>query len=172
MEAAPATFGPQASVAETVEALREIVKMTLVTYVYVVEDGRLVGVVTMRDLLFEAPSRSLGEIMLRSPRTLSPELPLAEAMKTVLYLHYPVYPICDVEGRLLGVVRGQALFEEQAVEITAQAGSMVGVDREERISTSLIAASSFATRGCWSTCSPHSSRAAWWPSSRAPSTAS
>jgi len=147
MEAAPATFGPQASVAETVEALREIVKMTLVTYVYVVDDGRLVGVVTMRDLLFEAPSRVLGEIMLRSPRTLAPELPLADAMKTVLYLHYPVYPICDGEGRLLGVVRGQALFEEQAVEITAQAGSMVGVDREERISTSFMR--SFKFRHPW-----------------------
>ena len=74
-------------------------------------------------------------------------LSLAEAMKTVLYLHYPVYPICDGEGRLLGVVRGQALFEEQAVEITAQAGSMVGVDREERISTSLIG--SFKFRHPW-----------------------
>jgi magnesium transporter len=148
MEAAPAAFGPQASVAETIEALREIVKATLVTYVYVVDDdGRLAGVVTMRDLLFEAPSRMLGEIMLRDPRTLAPEMALADAMKAVLYLHYPVYPVCDGAGRLLGVVRGQALFEEQAIEITAQAGSMVGVDREERISTPFM--NSFRFRHPW-----------------------
>jgi len=148
MEAAPATFVPGTRVADTIEALREIVKATLVTYVYVVDDeGRLAGVVTMRDLLFEAPSRTLGEIMLRDPRKLAPEMALADAMKAVLYLHYPVYPVCDGTGRLLGVLRGQALFEEQAVEITAQPGSMVGVDREERISTPFL--SSFKFRHPW-----------------------
>jgi magnesium transporter len=32
-------------------------------------------------------------------------------------------------------VRGQAMFEEQAYEISAQAGRMVGVDKEERLTT-------------------------------------
>jgi len=35
----------------------------------------------------------------------------------------------------VGLVRGRVLFEEQAFEISAQAGRMVGVDKEERIST-------------------------------------
>jgi magnesium transporter len=47
----------------------------------------------------------------------------------------PVYPVCDQDGRLLGVLRGQMLFEAQAVELSAQAGSMVGVEREERLHT-------------------------------------
>ena len=38
-------------------------------------------------------------------------------------------------GRLVGMVRGQALFERQAFEISAQAGSMVGVEKEERVGT-------------------------------------
>ena len=33
------------------------------------------------------------------------------------------------------MVRGRTLFQEQAFEISAQAGSMVGVEREERLST-------------------------------------
>jgi len=32
-------------------------------------------------------------------------------------------------------VRGQSMFEEQAYEISAQAGRMVGVDKEERLTT-------------------------------------
>ncbi len=58
-------------------------------------------------------------------------------MQLTLARHYPVYPVCADDGTLLGLVRGQTLFEAKAFEITAQAGSMVGVEREERISTPL-----------------------------------
>jgi magnesium transporter len=56
-------------------------------------------------------------------------------MKLVLNRHYPVYPVCDEAGRLIGIVRGQVMFEAQAFEISAQAGSMVGVEKEERLTT-------------------------------------
>jgi magnesium transporter len=56
-------------------------------------------------------------------------------MKATLNRHFPVYPVCDAEGRLLGTVRGQSLFEARAVELSAQAGTMVGVNDEERLST-------------------------------------
>jgi magnesium transporter len=46
-----------------------------------------------------------------------------------------VYPVCDGAGKLVGIVRGQTLFEHQAFELSAQAGSMVGVEREERLGT-------------------------------------
>jgi magnesium transporter len=49
--------------------------------------------------------------------------------------HFPVYPVGDAEGRLVGLVRGQMLFEAQAVELSAQPGSMVGVEKEERLNT-------------------------------------
>jgi magnesium transporter len=55
-------------------------------------------------------------------------------MKQVLNRHYPVYPVCD-EGRLVGLLRGAALFQQQAIEISAQPGTMVGVEKEERLST-------------------------------------
>ena len=40
---------------------------------------------------------------------------------------------CDGEGRLTGLVRGEELFAKQAIEISAQSGKMVGVDKEERL---------------------------------------
>jgi magnesium transporter len=43
--------------------------------------------------------------------------------------------VCDRGGRLVGIVRGRTLFEEQALEISAQPGTMVGVEKEERLST-------------------------------------
>jgi magnesium transporter len=56
-------------------------------------------------------------------------------MKAVLTRHYPVYPVCDAQGRLVGLIRGQMLFEAEAIELSAQPGAMVGVEREERLST-------------------------------------
>ena len=38
---------------------------------------------------------------------------------------------------LKGLVRGEELFAEQAIEISAQAGQMVGVEKEERLATPL-----------------------------------
>ena len=54
---------------------------------------------------------------------------------------------CDADGVLLGLVRGQAMFEEQAFEITAQAGTMVGVEKEERLITPI--GQSFKYRHPW-----------------------
>ena len=63
---------------------------------------------------------------------------LTEAMRVVVNKHYPVYPVCSKDGVLLGLVRGQTLFEARAIEISAQVGSMVGVEKEERLSTPLL----------------------------------
>ena len=136
MEPPAGVFHPHDTVAATVEKLREITKEKFITYCFITgEDDRLVGVITMRDLLLNPPERRLDELMLRDPFTLNPETPILEAMKSTLSRHYPVYPVCDDAGRLVGLVRGQALAEAQAFELTAQAGSMVGVEKEERLAT-------------------------------------
>lgn len=129
-------FPPGLSVAETTARIREIVKTTFVTYGFVADDtGKLLGVVTMRDLLLADDEARLEAIMLRDPFSLRPEQPLLEAARQVVARHFPVYPVCDAAGRLVGTVRGRTLFEEQALEISAQAGAMVGVEKEERLAT-------------------------------------
>ncbi len=148
MEPAYAVFHPGMSVAQTIERLRALIKIAFITYGYVVDENhRLCGLITMRDLLFAADDQRLDSLMLRNVFTLKPETPLNEAMKLVLDRHYPVYPVCDADGVLLGLIRGQAMFEEQAIEITAQVGTMVGVDKEERLATPLK--QSFKFRHPW-----------------------
>ena len=131
-----AAFPPERTIGETIEALRERVKNAFITYVYVVDAaGRLLGIVTMRDLLFGDHALPLGDVMLRSVFSLPAALPLEEAMRRVLDRHYPVYPVVDDAGRLVGLLRGQAMFEARAIDISAQPGTMVGVEKEERVGT-------------------------------------
>lgn len=136
MERPPAVFRPSATIGEVIDELREIVRRRMVTYIFVTEaDGRLVGVVAFRELLFATREQKLVDVMLGNPFFLRPDAPLVNAMQEVVTRHYPVYPVCDEAGRLLGMVKGQVLFEQQAFEISAQAGSMVGVEKEERLAT-------------------------------------
>jgi magnesium transporter len=148
MEAPVSVFRPEMTVGEAIEALRPLVNTVLITYVYVVDaDGRLAGLVTMRDLLFGDHRARLSDVMLADPFALSPELKVGEAMKLTVNRHYPQYPVRDADGRLVGLVRGAALFELEAFEITAQPGAMVGVEREERIATPIL--QSFKFRNPW-----------------------
>ncbi|MBK6725839.1 MAG: magnesium transporter [Xanthomonadales bacterium] len=136
MERPLAVFRPETTVGQVVEALREVVKKAFVTYVFVTEsDGRMVGVVAFRELLFAGSGQTLAAVMVKQPFALRPDMELVDAMREVVTRHYPAYPVCDAENRLVGSVRGQVLFEQQAFEISAQAGAMVGVEKEERLST-------------------------------------
>jgi len=136
MEQPLAMFRPTATVGETIEALRGLVKRAFITYGFITEaDGRLVGVITFRELLFADRSQPLAEIMVPRPFSLRPEMSLVDAMREVVTKHFPVYPVTDASGRLIGMVRGQNLFQQQAYEISAQAGAMVGVEKEERLAT-------------------------------------
>jgi magnesium transporter len=148
MEPAVAVFSPAHTVAEAIELLRYLVKAAFITYGFVTEpDGKLIGVITMRDLLFSEPSTRLDEIMLTDVFSLQADQPLLDAMRLTLYRHYPVYPVCDSEGVLVGLVRGQQMFERQAIELSAQPGSMVGVEKEERTATPFLR--SFRFRHPW-----------------------
>src|SRR3954465_15077206 len=139
MGAGGASYPPDQTVGQTVEKLRELVKTTFITYVYVVDaQARLLGIVTMRDLLFSDHASQLRNVMLRDPFALPANRELMDAMKLVLDRHYPVYPVVDDGRRLIGLVRGQSMFEAQAIEISMQAGSMVGLEKEERLSTPVL----------------------------------
>src|SRR6185503_7936622 len=101
MEPVVAAYAPEQSIGDTVDKLRELVKTTFITYVYVIDaEQRLLGIVTMRDLLFSDKAAALRNVMLRDPFALQAATPMMDAMKQVLDRHFPVYPVID-EGRRL-----------------------------------------------------------------------
>lgn len=139
MEPPVAVFPPHLTVAEAIERIRELAHQRLFTYGYIVDEAQhLLGVVTMRDLLLHDKAERLEAFMLRHPFSLRPQAAIPDAMRLTANRHYPSYPVCNEDGVLVGIVRGAKIFEEQAIEISAQPGAMVGVEREERTNTSLV----------------------------------
>ena len=148
LEDPPAVFRSGTSVATAIDVLRETIRQRMVTYLFVVDPAnRLIGVAAFRELLYAERTQTLDQVMLRSPFFLLPDMTLMQAMREVVTRHYPVYPVCEADGTLVGQVRGQTLFEQQAFEISAQAGAMVGVEKEERLATPLMR--SFKFRHPW-----------------------
>ena len=125
------------TVAETIENLREQTKTAFITYCYLTdEQGRLEGLVVMREMLLAKPGDKLSDIKIDA-FALREDMLLEDALKEALGRHYPVYPVVDAAGKLVGLVRGEPLFANRAVAISGQSGSMVGVDKEERLGTPL-----------------------------------
>ena len=128
-------FRGDATIAETVEMLREATKSAFITYCYVTDEaGKLTGLVVMREMLLAKPDTKLSEIKIDA-FAFRDDMLLEDALKEALKRHYPVYPVVDAAGKLVGLVRGETLFANRAVAISGQSGSMVGVDKEERLLT-------------------------------------
>lgn len=148
MEPPRGALPQQTSVADTIAWLRAQPEPQQLTYLYALDAAqRLVGLVVMRELLLAEPGQTLAQVMLREPFRLAPDTPVGEAVAATVRRHYPVYPVCDEDGRLVGIVRGWKLFEHQALELSAQSGRMVGIDKEERVGTPFWAA--FRARHPW-----------------------
>ena len=148
LEDPPAVFLSGTKVRDAINELRNLIRQRLVVYMFVVDAKEcLLGVVAFRELLYAAPDATLDSIMIAKPFTLHPRQRLVDAMREVVTRHFPVYPVCEDNGYLVGLVRGQVMFEQQAFEISAQAGSMVGVEKEERLQTPWLR--SFKFRHPW-----------------------
>ena len=149
MEPVHGVLPAHTTVAQAIEFLRsEDTPTEQITYLYVADGGDcMLGLVVMRDLIVSPPATPLSAIMIKDPFHVTPQMKVGDAVKLAAKRHYPVYPVCDGQGHIIGIVRGWKLFERQAIEISAQSGSMVGVNKEERLATPVGPA--FAQRHPW-----------------------
>jgi len=101
-----------------------------VQYAYVTtEDGRLVGVLRVRDLLLVPETRPLRSIMLRDPLRV-PDTAAVEDLKGFFDEHALFgIPVTDADGRLVGVVRRAAVEEalrERATQVYLAFSGLAG----------------------------------------------
>jgi CBS domain-containing protein len=82
----------------------------------VMDDGRLAGILTERDVLTRILGQNVdgtqpvSEFMTRDPHSLSADAPLLEAMATMESGHYRNLPLIDDSGQVVGMLRQQDLL--------------------------------------------------------------
>ncbi|MFT3915733.1 MAG: CBS domain-containing protein [Anaeromyxobacteraceae bacterium] len=94
---------------DDVALAESLLRLGGIRHLPVVQEGRLVGLVTHRDLLraAAAPSpreRPVCEIMTRAVETVRPGTGLAQAAQLMLERKFGCLPVCDARGGLVGIV--------------------------------------------------------------------
>jgi magnesium transporter len=125
-----ASIHPSMTVAEALDHLRRIApKRETVYTVYVTdEERRLVGVVSLLDLITAGPSLRIHDEMQRKVVSLPVDTSQEEVARTVAKYDFLALPIVDAEGRLVGIVTHDDVIdviqEEHAEDV--QLASAIG----------------------------------------------
>ena len=92
--------------AQTIDRLRELEPdAETIYYVYVTDDDdRLVGVLSLRDLIVAAPSALIAEVMIREPVAVAILADRDDVAEIVARYNLLAVPVVDEEDRLVGIV--------------------------------------------------------------------
>jgi magnesium transporter len=120
------------TVSEAIAALRRARRHTLY-YLYVTDrDGKLVGVLNMRELLLANPRDPIEPMVRREVVTASAMLHRDEIAKLIRQRRFVALPVVDSEGYLLGVVKSEEILEALQQGAFGDLQKMVGAGQDER----------------------------------------
>lgn len=105
-------------------------------YLYVTDaDGRLSGVVQVRDLVFRHHDRPLGAIMRVDVKCVQTTDDQEAVARLFTKYHFLALPVLDRDGRLAGVVDADRILHVIQQEATEDMQKMVGISGEEHADT-------------------------------------
>lgn len=102
---------------------------TAIYYVYVVDrEQKLVGVLTLPELMLEERDRSIASAMNRSPVAVAASASHFELVRHPGWRRFHALPVVDAEGRLLGIIRYETLRELEDELGGGESGGKGGLD--------------------------------------------
>ena len=127
----------------TVEQVRDLLRARAqeertedIAYLYVTDaTQRLVGIVSLRDLVFRRAERRMGEILNRDVKFVRADADQETVAQQFEHYHYLGLPVVEADGKLVGVVKASDALEVAAKEATEDMQLMVGLSGEERALT-------------------------------------
>lgn len=127
----------------TVEEVRELLRAQVqdersqdIAYLYVTDsEQRLLGIVSLRDLVFRRGNPKMGEILNKNVRFLLVTDDQEKIAQHFEHYHYLGLPVLDRSGKLVGVVKASDALEVAQAEATEDMQLMVGLSGEERALT-------------------------------------
>jgi magnesium transporter len=99
-------YPSEITVREAIEKFRkDAEEKETVYYIYVIDaNEKLVGVISLRDLLLSDQDAKLSDIMVTQIKTISPEIDEKEVAAIISKYNLVAIPVIDAEGYLLGIV--------------------------------------------------------------------
>ncbi len=127
----------------TVEEVRELLRERAqeertedIAYLYVTNpEQRLVGIVSLRDLVFRRAERRISEILNRDVKFALVTDDQEELARKFEHYHYLGLPVLNAEGKIVGVVKASDALDVASKEATEDMQLMVGLSGEEHALT-------------------------------------
>ncbi len=121
-----------------------------VYYMYVLDDdGRLVGVLSLRDLIVTDPSMRVSEIMNPHVIHVTADTDQEEVARTMADYDLTVLPVTDSEGRLVGIVTVDDVIDVLEEEATEDIHRLGAVDAPELVYSRSSALELWSARARW-----------------------
>ncbi len=127
------SIGPEITVASALRSLRtQAPDAETIYYIYVTDSAeRLLGVVSLRDLVIAEPTARISSIMRRQVIHIPADADQEEAARLIIDHDLLALPVVDPEGRLLGVITVDDIadvIEEEATEDIEKLGGAQPLD--------------------------------------------
>lgn len=129
---------------QTVQSAIEYLRLTQppssrAYYLYIIDrDKRLVGNLSIRDLLVSSPQTRLSEITNRDVHAVTTETDQEEAARLLQKYNLLAVPVIDEDGHLVGVTLADDLIDVVREEATEDMYRMVGLDEDETAGTPIL----------------------------------
>lgn len=131
----------QATVGQVLSLLRNVQPIEdLSYYLYVTDDdNKLVGVVSLRQLVTADLSLTLGDIMHRDVISVSVDADQEEAARIFSRYGLLSLPTVDAQGRLVGAITADDVIDVIQEEATEDIYHLAGLDAEEHVDETVLA---------------------------------
>ena len=128
------TLHEETKAREAINALQDQEDAEMVFYLYTLDDeGRLTGVISLRDLVTTPGDTMLKDIMSKQIHVVRPETDQEEVARIVSQYNFLAVPVVDSEDRLLGIVTVDDVVDIIREEATEDFLQMVGAGKDREI---------------------------------------
>jgi magnesium transporter len=123
-------LAPELTLAQAIEEVRRLAHeqpIEVIYYVYVVTYEKLVGVLSLRDLILRDEHQAVADVMTSNVLRVSPSDDQEEVARAMAKYDLSAIPVVDEQGRMLGVVTIDDVVDVMVEEATEDAQKMAAV---------------------------------------------
>lgn len=126
------------SLRKTAERVRSLAqKVEMLYYIYVIDDeGKLIGVVSLRDLILHDQEKTLGEVMMTSLVFVKSSADQEEATRLLQDYDLVALPVVNRAGQILGIITVDDVMDIIAEETTEDFNEFAAISKSKQPSSS------------------------------------
>ena len=127
-----ASFLYRDTTGQVLDTIRKMKDRRIIDICVVDEEGFLVGVVPLQSVAVAQPTQQVGELIYRDPITVNIMDPREDVVTILQDRKLASLPVVNLDGKLLGIIRYDALVTAAQHDASEDLQAMFGAGRDER----------------------------------------